>query len=99
MRGRLLLALSASLLLTVPAFAQKNYVALGDSYAWGLLNSSSPPSNGDQGYVSLFDNFLATQNGGVRPTLKNLAVPGESSSSFFTGTSAVINASPVVFDA
>lgn len=70
-----------------PAQAQtRNYIALGDSYALGYTTPSAPASNGDQGYVSLFANALATRLGGVRPTVTNLAVSGETSTSFFSGT-------------
>jgi len=64
----------------------KNYVALGDSYAFGYTSSATTPVGlGDQGYVGLFADFWATVNGGVRPTVTNLAVPGETSTSFFAG--------------
>jgi lysophospholipase L1-like esterase len=69
--------------------AQSNYLALGDSYAFGYQNlTATPPiglgggSNGDQGYVSLFANFLATRDGGARPNVINLARVGETSASF-----------------
>jgi lysophospholipase L1-like esterase len=62
----------------------QTYLALGDSIAFGETNVI-PVSFGDQGYVKPFADFLATQNGGVRPDVINLAFPGETSSSFFTG--------------
>jgi lysophospholipase L1-like esterase len=70
----------------------KNLIALGDSYAFGYTSAATTPVGlGDQGYVSLFADFWATHNGGIRPTVTNLAVPGESSTSFFTGA-------PTLFD-
>jgi lysophospholipase L1-like esterase len=72
-----------------PTYAQSTYLALGDSYAFGYQNiTTTPPigfggtSNGDQGYVNLFANYLAQQNGGTRPTVVNLARPGETTVSF-----------------
>jgi lysophospholipase L1-like esterase len=67
------------------------YVALGDSLTFGTdpsTPSAQLPSFGDQGFVRPFADFLASQNGGVRPGVINLAIPGEQSTSFF---SAVTN--------
>jgi len=64
----------------------ETYLALGDSIAFGVTNTI-PVSFGDQGYVSLFADFLATQANGVRPHVVNLAIPGETSTGFFTGIS------------
>jgi lysophospholipase L1-like esterase len=64
----------------------ETYLALGDSIAFGETNVI-PISFGDQGYVKPFADFLATRNGGVRPNVVNLAFPGETSTSFFTGVS------------
>ena len=61
----------------------QTYLALGDSIAFGETDVI-PLSFGDQGYVKPFADFLATQNGGARPNVINLAFPGETSSSFFT---------------
>lgn len=58
------------------------YVALGDSLAFGETDFTQNPSNGDRGYVSLFANQLATYNGGARPTVINLGVDGETTSTF-----------------
>lgn len=60
----------------------KTYVALGDSLSWGYQPNDVTRSAGDKGYVKLVANWLGTQQG-VRPRLKNLAIPGETSSSFF----------------
>ena len=68
--------------------AESVYLALGDSITFGL-DTSDPttmvPSNADQGFVKPFANFLAAQNGGVRPQVLNLGVSGELSTSFFSG--------------
>ena len=64
----------------------ETYLALGDSIAFGVT-SFTPVSFGDQGYVSLYADFLATQGNGVRPHVINLAIPGETSKSFFTAVS------------
>ncbi|MBL8793811.1 MAG: PEP-CTERM sorting domain-containing protein [Planctomycetia bacterium] len=62
----------------------RSYIALGDSVAYGQTDVV-PVSNGDQGYVKHFADGLAKSNGGVRPNVINLAIPGEQSTSFFTG--------------
>src|SRR5262249_3380708 len=68
-----------------PAAADSIYLALGDSVAFGQTNVV-PVSNGDQGYVRPFADHLASISGGVRPQVVHLAIPGETSDSFFTGT-------------
>jgi lysophospholipase L1-like esterase len=65
------------------------YLSLGDSVAFGETNFTNNPSNGDRGYVSAYANYLAFNNGGVRPQVVNLAVDGETSSSFSTGVGRV----------
>ncbi|MHC5539169.1 SGNH/GDSL hydrolase family protein [Singulisphaera rosea] len=62
-----------------------DYLALGDSMAFGETDFSANPSNGDRGYVSLYADSLAQSNGGVRPHVINLAADGETSSTFFNG--------------
>lgn len=74
---------------SAPASADTIYLALGDSSAFGETNRTQNPSDGDRGYVRPFADFLATQDGGVRPTVVNLAINGETSSSFFTGSGRV----------
>ncbi len=82
---RLLLALLALVVLE-PARAQDPvYIALGDSVAFGRT-AVLVPSYGDQGYVKPFADGLAGQYGGERPDVVNLAISGETSSSFFTGS-------------
>ncbi|WP_165227224.1 GDSL-type esterase/lipase family protein [Aquisphaera insulae] len=80
------LAFMLGLLATAPARAGEVYLSLGDSVAFGY-DPSDPnyltPSHGDQGYVKPFADTLGAMNGGVRPTVLNLAIPGEQSTSFF----------------
>jgi hypothetical protein len=54
--------------------------------AFGVTDVT-PVSFGDQGYVSLYADFLATQANGIRPRVVNLAIPGETSTGFFTALS------------
>lgn len=63
----------------------QTYLALGDSLAFGQTTPPLQPSNGDQGYVKPYADWLATQNGGIRPNVINLAISGEMSPSFFDG--------------
>jgi len=81
--GTTALAVASSLLMQ-PAHAAPVYVALGDSITFGETDLGYVQSNGDRGYVSLFANTPAAQNGGVRPTVFNLAIDGETASSFMT---------------
>lgn len=63
------------------------YLALGDSVTYGIDPSSDwppTPSYADQGFVKPVADYLASQNGGVRPDVLNLAIPGELSTSFFS---------------
>ncbi len=71
--------------LSVVASAQSTYLALGDSVAFGFQPVAgnpfgNAPANGDMGYVSILADALGA--GGTRPTVKNLAIPAESSTSF-----------------
>src|SRR5262249_8337274 len=63
-----------------------DYLALGDSMAFGETDFTGNPSNGDRGYVKLYADSLAQSNGGVRPDVINLGVDGETSSTFFNGS-------------
>ncbi len=75
---------SLFLLLAVASSAQtKTYFALGDSVAFGFQPNDYSRNNGDKGYVKPVADWLGTQQGGVRPTVINLAIPGETSASFF----------------
>ncbi len=68
------------------------FLGLGDSVTYGF-DPSTPdnftPSFGDKGFVKPFVDALVNQNGGVRPEVKNLAIPGELMESFFSGQSPV----------
>jgi lysophospholipase L1-like esterase len=83
------LVLAGLLLLPSAAAAGPIYLALGDSSAFGETNRTRDPSNGDRGYVAPFADFLATRNGGQRPTVVNLAIDGETTGSWATGTGRV----------
>lgn len=65
--------------------AGQTYLALGDSITFGVgsYDMSTDISNGDRGYVAKYANYFAGFAGGVRSTVIDLAVPGETSSSFF----------------
>jgi len=68
---------------TLPA--DSVYIALGDSITFGETDLNYVPSLGDRGFVSKFADTLASRNGGVRPSVINLAIDGETSTSFVTG--------------
>src|SRR5262245_14512115 len=78
------LACLLALLAAHPAAADSIYLALGDSVAFGQTDVI-PVSAGDQGYVRLFADRLASISNGVRPQVVNLAIPGDTSDTFFTG--------------
>ncbi|HMS54189.1 MAG TPA: SGNH/GDSL hydrolase family protein [Fimbriimonadaceae bacterium] len=81
---RLSVLLSLCLALSAISLAQnKTYIALGDSVGWGYQPGSTSRGNGDKGYVKPYADWLATQQGGTRPTVINLSIPGESTGSFF----------------
>lgn len=67
------------------AAAAPVYIGLGDSITFGETDLSYVGSLGDRGYVGLYANVLAAR-GGVRPTVVNLAIDGETASSFMTGS-------------
>lgn len=78
------LSFAVTLLAAAWAGAQsKTYVALGDSVAWGYQPNSTSRGSGDKGYVKVFADYLGTIQGGVRPRLINLGIPGETTASFF----------------
>ena len=80
-----LLAASNLIVASRPASADQIYLALGDSITFGETDLRYVPSAGDRGYVSLVANSLASGNGGVRPGVVNLAIDGETASSFLIG--------------
>jgi lysophospholipase L1-like esterase len=67
------------------AAGHQTYIALGDSLAFGEYRFQDNPSNGDRGYVGPYADFLAQFNGGVRPTVINLGVDGETTTTFLNG--------------
>ena len=75
---------AAALSCVTTADAAPVYVALGDSITFGETDLNYVQSFGDRGYVSLFANTLAARNGNIRPTVVNLAIDGETASSFMT---------------
>lgn len=68
-----------------PAAAANVYIALGDSITFGETDLLYRQSLGDRGYVAGYADALAARNGGVRPDVFNLAIDGETASSFMTG--------------
>lgn len=80
----LLGAVLTASLLHATAQAAPAYVALGDSITFGETDLLYVQSFGDRGYVSRFADTLAGRNGGVRPIVTNLAIDGETASSFQT---------------
>jgi lysophospholipase L1-like esterase len=68
-----------------PGDAGSVYIALGDSVAFGEYRFEDAPCNGDRGYVAPYADYLARFNAGVRPQVINLAVDGETSTTFFKG--------------
>jgi lysophospholipase L1-like esterase len=62
------------------------YLALGDSLTFGVGADQSPAdiSDGDRGYVSLYADRLGAILG-ARPAVINLAISGETTTSYLTG--------------
>ena len=65
------------------------YLSIGDSIAFGETTFTQNPSNGDRGFVADYANYMAAQDGGVRPNVVNLGIDGETTSSFLAGTGRV----------
>ena len=84
-RLALLLAVCACALTPSRSAAGPIYLALGDSSAFGETDRTRNPSDGDRGYVSRFADHLARRYG-VRPQVLNLALNGETTASWQTGT-------------
>ena len=82
----LLAAVAGVALFGSAARAASTYVALGDSITFGETDLRYFRSDGDRGYVGFLADYLATQNGGVRPNVVNLAIDGETADSFMDGT-------------
>jgi len=89
---RLALAFVAVLSLARPGSADVTYLALGDSLAFGETDFAHNPSKGDRGYVSILADHLAGFNGGMRPTVVNLGLDGETTSSYTTGVGNALGA-------
>ena len=75
---------AAASVFAAQAQAAPTYIALGDSITFGETDLTYVPSFGDRGYVSRFADTLASRNGGTRPSVVNLAIDGETASSFTT---------------
>jgi lysophospholipase L1-like esterase len=64
------------------------YLSLGDSVAFGETDFAQTPSNGNRGFVKLYDQYLGKQYG-ANPNVVNLAIDGETSSSLLSGSGRV----------
>lgn len=82
--GLAAILLSASIGVAAPASAS-TYFALGDSITFGETDLRYVPSNGVRGYVDDFAALLRARRGGEPVNVVNLAIDGETASSFFTG--------------
>lgn len=72
-----------ALSLATGAFGQeRTLLSIGDSVTWGYQPNDLSRSAGDKGFVRLFADWLGQQYG-ARPAVTNVAVPGESTSSYF----------------
>ena len=67
------------------------YLSIGDSVAFGETTFTQNPSNGDRGFVGDYADYLAGQNGGVRPLVVNTAIDGETTGSFTGGSNRVLS--------
>ncbi len=83
-----LAAMALALGMSRPASAGSiTYISVGDTVAFGATSSGGGPSYGDRGYVSLVADKMGANQGGARPNVINLAIPGETTASFFGGGS------------
>ncbi len=82
------LVLATALAPTRPAAAGPVYVALGDSITFGETDLQYVRSSGDRGYVGNYADYLAARTG-IRPDVVNLAIDGETASSFKNGVGRV----------
>lgn len=86
------IAVLSALALSAPIAARAQnttYLAIGDSVAFGRTSELTPDlpiTLADQGYVRLFGDWLANQNGGVRPNVINTAISGDQAAAYFDGT-------------
>ena len=91
---------SLSFLPATPAAAQtagtatNTYIAVGDSVAYGYMNSTLTPAGGSgyPGYTQLYDSFLSAQ-AAAPVTLLNLGIVGETTTSLLhnSGGNAALN--------
>src|SRR3954447_18238010 len=88
-RSTLLAAVAALGLSAAPAAAGQIYLAIGDSSAFGETDRTKDPPAGDRASVAPFADSLAGRNGGHPPTVLNLAIDGETSSSYAAGSGRV----------
>ncbi len=65
------------------------YLSLDDSVAFGETDFLHNASDGNRGYVSLFDRTLAARIGGVSPQVINLAIDGETGASIVSASGRV----------
>ena len=87
MRTTPLLA-AAACAVALPASAGSTYLALGDSITFGETDLRYVQSDGDQGYVELYADYLGSIRG-ERPNVVNLAIDGETTDSFVDNTGRV----------
>jgi lysophospholipase L1-like esterase len=91
-----LLVLCCGLAQDARAGLTQTYLSLGDSIAFGetvftnnsALGPYSDPSDGDRGFVGMYADYLGSRYG-ARPNVINLAVDGETTSSFTSGIGRV----------
>ena len=91
-----LFVICCGLVQNAQAGGMQTYLSIGDSIGFGetvfssdsALGPYADPSDGDRGFVAMYANFLASRYG-YRPNVINLAVDGETSTSFTTGVGRV----------
>ncbi len=88
MRSTPLFAAAACAAVALPGQADSTYVALGDSITFGETDLRYIQSDGDQGYVELYADYLGSIRG-ERPNVVNLAIDGETADSFMDNTGRV----------
>jgi lysophospholipase L1-like esterase len=76
----------------------QTFIALGDSNVFGETDFTRNPSYGDRGFVAPVADALARLYGGVRPNVINLAIDGETTTSYYTGTGRVSDDSGILFN-
>jgi lysophospholipase L1-like esterase len=86
-RALMFFAASALVGSRAEASGLSTYLSLGDSIAYGSgsTQDAAPGSTTSTGFVSQFAAALGQANGGTMPNVINLALPGETLGSFFSG--------------